>query len=67
MGLMGDVVKIRDYHLKRMERDAAKVLGEVLPLVEFAKTGGPIVAGSDPWAGRHYPGGIDDLPLGEPA
>lgn len=59
---MGEVVQLRDFHLKRMERDAAKVLGEVLPLVEFAKTGGPIVKDSAPC--EYWPGGIDDMDLG---
>jgi hypothetical protein len=45
---MGEVVLLRDYHLKRMERDAAEVLGRVLPLTEFAKQGGPVVQGSEP-------------------
>lgn len=59
---MGDVVRIHDYHLRRMTQDAAKIAGE---LVKFAKDGGPVVEGSapcvDPWAGRHCPNGIEDL------
>ena len=44
---MGEVVQLRDYHLKRMERDAAKIIGQVIDYTEIARVGGP--------------GGIDDL------
>lgn len=57
---MGEVVQLRDYHLRRLEREAASVLGQVLPLIEFAKQGGPVVADSAPC--EFWPGGIDDLP-----
>lgn len=43
---MGEVVRIHDYHLRRLEREASDVLGQVLPLAEFAKQGGPVVDGA---------------------
>jgi hypothetical protein len=58
---MTNVVQLRDYHLKRLEQKATDVLAEVLPLADFAKHGGPIIANVDPWAGCHCPDGVDGL------
>jgi hypothetical protein len=58
---MGEVVLLRDYHLKKLEREAAAVLGQVINYAEIAKQGGPAVVGSDPWAGKHFANGIDDM------
>jgi hypothetical protein len=57
---MGDLVHLRDFHLRRAEQklaeDGKRILGQVVPMVAGAEPVG------DPWAGRHCPGGIDDLP-----
>lgn len=61
-----NVVRLRDFYLQRLTRDAAQpatdVLAEVLPLAEFAKQGEPRVANADPYAGCHCPDGVDGLP-----
>jgi len=56
---MGIVVQLRDYHLKKLERDAADLAGK---LVQFAKQGAPIVEGADPYQGALCPEGIEGLP-----
>ncbi len=58
------IYQIRDYHLRRMEQKAAEILRQALDYQQVARDGGPIVEGAapcDPWAGKHCPGGIDDL------
>lgn len=55
------VIQIRDYHLRKLEREASEILSQV---VDINKDGSFVVEAvpvSDPWAGRHCPGGIDDL------
>jgi hypothetical protein len=57
---MGELVYLRDFHLKRVERAAEELKGQ---LFAFAKEGEPVVVNADPWAGRHVPEGIDGLDL----
>lgn len=57
---MGEVVQIRDFHLKRLAKQTEELMGELLDYAEIAREGGPIVQGAvpcDPWARRHS----DDL------
>ena len=62
--MSAQIYYLRDYHVKKLEREVAELMGQVL---EIAQEGGPIVTGAtpdpDPWAGKHCPGGIDDLNL----
>lgn len=61
-----NVVRIHDYHLKRERKSLERQAAKIMSLIEFAREGGPVVEGAvpcaDPWAGRHLPGGVDDLP-----
>lgn len=55
---MGTIVRIHDYHLRRVTKEAADRKGE---LVEFAKAGQPTVADVDLYAGTVCPEVIEGL------
>lgn len=42
------VYQIRDFYLKRLERDGKEILSQAIDYRELAKLGGPIIQGSVP-------------------
>jgi NTP pyrophosphatase (non-canonical NTP hydrolase) len=55
---VGEVVQIRDFHLKRLEKEASKVLAQVIDYSEVARLGGPggvddlVILGAEPYDGK---------------